>query len=82
VLYEMFTGRTPWARDVLMAGTRRVQDFLLPRAIFQDAPSLSDVVQAHLDRLGDPNATKRPTTAQALAEAQRLKERIIAAGAA
>ncbi|HET9990481.1 MAG TPA: serine/threonine-protein kinase [Kofleriaceae bacterium] len=82
VLYEMFTGRTPWARDVLMAGTRRVQDFQLPRAIFQDAPSLSEVVQAHLDRLGHPDATKRPTTSQALAEAQRLKERIIAAGAA
>ncbi|MEO6777132.1 MAG: serine/threonine-protein kinase [Kofleriaceae bacterium] len=81
VLYEMFTGRTPWSRDVLMAGTRRAQDFLLPRAIFQDAPSLSDVVQAHLDHLGDPDVTKRPTTNQALAEAQRLKERIIAAGA-
>src|SRR6185312_477787 len=82
VLYEMFTGRTPWARDVLMAGTRRAQDFQLPRAIFQDAPSLSEVVQAHLDHLGDPDVTKRPTTMQALAEAQRLKERIIAAGAA
>jgi serine/threonine-protein kinase len=82
VLYEMFTGRTPWARDVLMAGTRRAQDFVLPRAIFQDAPSLSEVVQAHLDHLGDPDVTKRPTTSQALAEANRLKERIIAAGAA
>jgi len=82
VLYEMFTGRTPWSRDVLMAGTRRAQDFQLPRAIFQDAPSLSDVVQGHLDRLADPDPTKRPTTSQALAEAQRLKERIIAAGAA
>ncbi|MEP6861284.1 MAG: protein kinase [Deltaproteobacteria bacterium] len=82
VLYEMFTGRTPWARDVVMAGTRRAQDFVLPRAIFQDAPSLSEVVQAHLDHLGDPDVTKRPTTMQALAEAQRLKERIIAAGAA
>jgi hypothetical protein len=82
VLYEMFTGRTPWARDVLMAGTRRAQDFMLPRAIFQDAPSLSEVVQTHLDHLGDPDVTKRPSTSQALAEAQRLKERIIAAGAA
>ena len=65
-----------------MAGTRRAQDFQLPRAIFQDAPSLRDVVQGHLDRLADPDPTKRPTTSQALAEAQRLKERIIAAGAA
>src|SRR3569623_103155 len=82
VLYEMFTGRTPWSRDVLLAGARRAQDFQLPRAIFQDAPSLSDVVQGHLDRLAGPDPTKRPTTSQALAEAQRLKERIIAAGAA
>jgi Protein kinase domain len=82
VLYEMFTGHTPWSREAVMAGTRRPQDFQLPRAIFQDAPSLSETVQAHLDHLANPDATKRPTTTQALAEAQRLKERIIAAGAA
>ena len=32
-------------------------------------------------RLGDPDPAKRPTTAQALAESQRLRERIIAADA-
>ena len=82
VLYEMFTGRTPWSREAVMAGTRRPGDFQLPRHIFTDAPSLSDEVQAHIDRLSEPDASKRPTTAQALAEAQRLRERIIAAGAA
>jgi Protein kinase domain len=82
VLYEMFTGHTPWSREAMMAGTRRPQDFQLPRSIFQDAPSLSETVQSHLDHLADPDPEKRPTTTQALAEAQRLKERIIAAGAA
>ncbi len=77
VLYEMFTGRTPWAREAVMAGTRRPQDFALPRAIFQEAPSLADDVQAHLDRLADADPAKRPSTAQAVAEAQRLKERIM-----
>jgi hypothetical protein len=65
-----------------MAGTRRPGDFQLPRAIFADAPSLSDEVQHHLDRLAEPEPAKRPTTTQALAESQRLRERIIAAGAA
>ncbi len=82
VLYEMFTGRVPWSRDAVMAGTRRASDFALPRAIFDAAPALGESVQAHLDHLADPDAAKRPTTQQALAEAQRLKERIIAAGAA
>jgi serine/threonine-protein kinase len=82
VLYEMFTGRTPWSREAVMAGTRRPGDFQLPRAIFADAPSLSDEVQKHLDALADPDPANRPTTAQALAASQRLRERIIAAGAA
>ncbi|HEY0253717.1 MAG TPA: protein kinase [Kofleriaceae bacterium] len=82
VLYEMFTGHVPWSREQVMAGTRRVGDFQIPRAIFQDAPSLSETVQQHIDRLADPDPSKRPTTAHALAEALRLKERIIAAGAA
>jgi tetratricopeptide (TPR) repeat protein len=82
VLYEMFTGRAPWSREAVMVGTRRPSDFQLPRHIFADAPSLTDEVQAHLDRLADPDPAKRPTTMQALAESQRLRERIIAAGAA
>jgi len=82
VLYEMFTGHVPWSRDAVMAGTRRASDFQLPRSIFEDAPALGESVQAHIDHLADPDASKRPTTLQALADAQRLKERIIAAGAA
>ncbi|HEY1546176.1 MAG TPA: serine/threonine-protein kinase, partial [Kofleriaceae bacterium] len=82
VLYEMFTGRAPWSRETVVVGTRRASDFQLPRHIFADAPSLTDEVQAHLDHLADPDPTKRPTTMQALNESQRLRERIIAAGAA
>ena len=82
VLYEMFTGRTPWTREAVMAGTRTTGDFQLPRHIFADAPSLTDEVQAHLDKLAEPDPAKRPTTTQALADSQRLRERIIAAGAA
>lgn len=82
VLYEMFTGHVPWNREQMMAGTRRPGDFQIPRAIFQDAPSLSDAVQQHIDGLANPDPAKRPSTFQALAEANRLKERIIAAGAA
>ncbi len=82
VLFEMFTGHTPWSREVVMAGTRRRDDFKLPATLFADAPGLAIDVQRHLDHLADPDPTNRPTTAQALAESQRLRERIIAAGAA
>ncbi len=82
VLFEMFTGHTPWSREVVMAGTRRTDDFKLPAELFIDAPALAGDVQRHLDHLADPDPTKRATTAQALAESQRLRERIIAAGAA
>ena len=82
VLFEMFTGHTPWTREAVMSGSRHVSDFALPHAIFADAPALAPVVQQHLDHLADPDPLKRPTTTQALAESQRLRERIIAAGAA
>ena len=39
------------------------------------------LVQHHIQRMGDPDPAKRPTTAQALVESQRLRERVIAAGA-
>jgi hypothetical protein len=81
VLYEMFTGATPWSRDVLMAGTRRREDFTLPRAVFATCPSMYDAVQDHIARIGDPDPARRPTTLQALAESQRLRERVIAATA-
>jgi tetratricopeptide (TPR) repeat protein len=81
VLYEMFTGRTPWARDAVMGGTRRADDFRLPDSVVASVPGLAGELQHHIMRLGDPDPARRPTTAQALAESQRLRERIIAAGA-
>jgi tetratricopeptide (TPR) repeat protein len=80
VLFENLTARTPWSREVLMAGTRHADDFLLPPEVAAQAPaSILDEVQRHLLRLGDPDPTRRPTTAEALAESQRLRERMIAA---
>jgi len=83
VLFENLTARTPWSREVLMAGTRRAEDFLLPPAVLAQTPaSIADEVQRHLLRIGDPDPARRPTTAEALAESQRLRERIIAADGA
>ena len=79
VLFENMTGRTPWSREILMAGTRHAEDFLLPGEVLAQARSVADEIQAHLLRIGDPEPARRPTTHQALAEAQRLRERIIAA---
>jgi len=81
VLFEMFTGRTPWARETVMGGARSADDFRLPASVFDAAPTLADEIQHHILRLGDPDPARRLTTAQALAESQRLRERIIAAGA-
>jgi tetratricopeptide (TPR) repeat protein len=81
VLYEMFTGHTPWGREAVMAGARRAEDFRLPAEVLASAPGLADDIQHHILRLGDPDPARRPTAAQALAESQRLRERIIAAGA-
>ena len=81
VLFEMFTGRTPWLRETVMGGARSADDFRLPAAVFAPAPALADEIHHHILRLGDPDPARRPTTAQALAESQRLRERIIAAGA-
>jgi hypothetical protein len=80
VLFENACGRTPWSREVLMAGTRHAEDFLLPKEVLAAAPTVADELQAHMMRIGHPDPAKRPTTAQALAESQRLRERIIAAG--
>jgi tetratricopeptide (TPR) repeat protein len=81
VLFEMLTGHTPWSREAVMGGTRRPEDFRLPAVIFANAPAIADEIQHHIMRLGDPDPAQRPSTAQALAESQRLRERIIAAGA-
>jgi serine/threonine protein kinase len=81
VLFENACGRTPWSRDVLMAGTRRAEDFTLPAHVTAQAPAIAEDLQAHLKRIGDPDPAKRPTTIQALGEAQRLRELIIASAA-
>ena len=80
VLFEMFTGRTPWARDAVIAGTRSADDFRLPAQVFTGAPELAGDIQRHIARLGEPDPARRPSAAQALAESQRLRERLIAAG--
>lgn len=82
VFYEMVTARAPWSRERVLAGKRAREDFLLPAEVLAAAPSLADDLHAHLLALGDPDPSKRPTTADALAEAQRLRERIVAVTAA
>jgi len=82
VLYENLTARTPWSRERLMAGIRKAEDFVLPTSVFTGLPqAVADEVQQHMLRIGEPDPAKRPTTAQALADAQRLRERVIAATA-
>ncbi|MBX3161322.1 MAG: protein kinase [Deltaproteobacteria bacterium] len=79
VLYENLTARTPWSREVLMAGTRRAEDFLLPPEVLARSP-IADEVQDHLLRIGDPDPSRRMSTVEALASSQRLRARLIAAG--
>jgi tetratricopeptide (TPR) repeat protein len=81
VLFENLTARTPWER-ALMAGVRKSDDLRLPEFVFAGVPKeIAEEVQHHIQRMGDPDPAKRPTTAQALVESQRLRERVIAAGA-
>ncbi|HET9623034.1 MAG TPA: protein kinase [Kofleriaceae bacterium] len=86
VLYEMFTGHTPWPREAAIGGVRKADDFRLPPDVLagltEASAALAEEIEHHIMRLGDPDPARRPTTAQALAESQRLRERIIAAGAA
>jgi hypothetical protein len=81
VLFEMLTGRTPGSRAGVIGGRREAADFHLPVELFAGAPTLRDDIQQHIDRISNPDPAKRPTTMQALTESQRLRERIIAAGA-
>jgi serine/threonine-protein kinase len=81
VLFEMLTGHTPGARGGVLGSLREAADFRLPAELFEEAPDLADDLQHHIDRISDPDPTKRPTTMQALTESQRMRERIIAAGA-
>ncbi len=81
VLFEMMTGHTPGSRGGVIGSLREAADFRLPSALFGDAPEVATGVQQHLDRLSDPDPARRPTSMQALAEAHRLRERVVAAGA-
>jgi tetratricopeptide (TPR) repeat protein len=80
VLFENLTARHPWPREVLLAGTRTPDDFRLPSEQIAGPRELLADVQAHLDHLGDPEAARRPTTDEALATAERLREEAIALG--
>jgi len=83
VLFEMLTGRYPWPREHLLAGARARGDFRLPAETTGGVPA--DLVVAladHLDRISDPDPSGRPRADDALAEAQALRERAIAAGIA
>ncbi|MEO7096845.1 MAG: serine/threonine-protein kinase, partial [Polyangiales bacterium] len=81
VLFENITARTPWQR-ALMSGQRKDDDFRLPDSVLVGvAKPLAEEVQDHLHRLGSADPAKRPTTLQALAESQRLRERLIASEA-
>jgi serine/threonine protein kinase len=80
VLFEMLTGHAPGSRAGVIGGRRKAADFLLPPEVFKEAPQIGEDVQGHLDRISATDPAKRPTTVQALAESQRLRERIIAAG--
>ncbi|HEY5925270.1 MAG TPA: serine/threonine-protein kinase [Kofleriaceae bacterium] len=82
VLFEMLTGHTPGARGGVIGSLREAADFRLPAELFGEVSAeLAGDVQHHIDRISDPDPLKRPTTMQALTESQRLRERIIAAGA-
>jgi len=76
VLFEMLTCRTPGSREGVIGSRRHAEDFRLPMT-----GELVAAVQQHINRLSDPDPAKRPTSAQALVEAQRLRERVIAANA-
>ncbi len=83
VLFEMLTGHYPWAREHLLAGGRTRGDLRLPLELLAAAPpELAAALTDHLDRIGDPDPAARPRTDDALAEAQALRERAIAAGIA
>lgn len=79
VFFEMVTARTPWPRELLLSPTRSPEDFRLPAEVKAAAPAVAEDLEAHLMTLGEPEPLRRPSTAAALATAQRLRERIVAA---
>ncbi|MBK7534416.1 MAG: serine/threonine protein kinase [Myxococcales bacterium] len=78
VFFEMVTARTPWPREQILSGKRARDDLRLPPEVTAAAPAVAADLQSHLLALGDPDPAQRPTTADALATAQRLRERIVA----
>src|SRR6202042_1912441 len=55
VLFEMFTGHTPWGREAMMSGIRRAADFRLPaEALAAAPPAVAEAIQQHIMHLGDP----------------------------
>lgn len=83
VLFEMLAGRPPWPRDILLSGVRRRGDFALPAEITETVSAdLAAALADHLDRLGDPDPARRPTTTEALAEARQLRDLAIGESAA
>jgi tetratricopeptide (TPR) repeat protein len=79
VLFEMLTARAPWTRAVLLTGQRTRDDFVLARTLTADwPPELTERVQEHLFKLGDPDVDARLDTSSALAEARGLRDLAIA----
>jgi|GEM_PF-1142782 len=79
VLFEMLTGKHPWTRQQVIAGTRRRADFALPEELRAGWPSdLAATVQDHLFRIGSPDPTERIDTESALDEAAELRNRAVA----
>ncbi|HVV83410.1 MAG TPA: serine/threonine-protein kinase [Kofleriaceae bacterium] len=81
VLFEMLSGRLPWAREHVLSGQRTAGDLRLPAEVRAQGPAaLVDAVQAHLDALTGADPARVPTTEAALAEGWSLREQAIAAG--
>ncbi len=79
VLFEMLTGRLPWAREHVLSGQRSAGDLRLPAEVRAQGPeALVDALQAHVDALAELDPTRRPTTEAAHTTAWSLREQAIA----
>jgi tetratricopeptide (TPR) repeat protein len=81
MLFEMLTGRTPWPREIIIAGLRKRGDVQLPDAVMKSGPpKLMAAIQEHLYELGDPDPAARPSTSDSLDAATRLRAIAIGEG--
>jgi tetratricopeptide (TPR) repeat protein len=81
MLFEMLTGRTPWPREIIIAGLRKRGDVQLPEATMKAGPpKVMAAIQEHLYELGDPDPAARPSTSDALDAAHRLRAIAIGEG--